>query len=290
MSVIPVLAGRRHDLPGRPGPQDHLRRLHDRARPRRDASGASAPATSTTCERSCARADRDAAAGLHGRGQQHDRQRAGPARVRPGLPGVRRAALRRRRARLRRARRARADEPSPYGRAATRRRHSGETYDNIVLVGGFSKAYSSLLAFLALPTGLKNLLKVAAPPYLYSGPSPIASLATVLAGFDVNEHRGDAIRADLYAQDRAGARTVRELGLDDAQQRPGCRSSRSRWHGVDIDAVGQLPLRRGVYVTLAAYPLVPGPGRLPDPGHRGEHRRRDRPHSIEVTRRAPRPG
>ena len=41
---------------------------------------------------------------------------------------------------------------------------------------------------------MKDLLKVAAPPYLYSGPSPIASLATVLAGFDVNEARGDALR------------------------------------------------------------------------------------------------
>src|SRR5919109_3439881 len=31
-------------------------------------------------------------------------------------------------------------------------RHAGETYDNVVLVGGFSKAYSSLLAFIACPT------------------------------------------------------------------------------------------------------------------------------------------
>ena len=69
----------------------------------------------------------------------------------------------------------------------------------IVLVGGFSKAYSSLLAFIACPTEVKQLLKVAAPPYLYSGPSPVASLATVLAGFDVNERRGDALRADLHA-------------------------------------------------------------------------------------------
>ena len=49
-------------------------------------------------------------------------------------------------------------------------RHAGETYDGIVLVGGFSKAYSSLLAFIACPTEVKQLLKVAAPPYLYSGP------------------------------------------------------------------------------------------------------------------------
>ena len=50
----------------------------------------------------------DAAAGLHGRRQQHDRQRARPARRSPGLAReLRRAALRRRRPRLRRDRRAR---------------------------------------------------------------------------------------------------------------------------------------------------------------------------------------
>src|SRR6185295_12439607 len=37
-------------------------------------------------------------------------------------------------------------------------RHTGETYDNVVLVAGLSKAYSSLLAFVACPTELKNIL------------------------------------------------------------------------------------------------------------------------------------
>ena len=84
----------------------------------------------------------------------------------------------------------RPDETSPYGmRGNSIVRHLGESYDDIVLVGGFSKSYSSLLAFIACPTAIKNLLKVAAAPYLYSGPSPIASLASTLAGFDVNDRR-----------------------------------------------------------------------------------------------------
>ena len=45
------------------------------------------------------------------------------------------------------------DESCPYGvRGNGIVRHSGESYDDIVLVGGFSKAYSSLLAFIACPT------------------------------------------------------------------------------------------------------------------------------------------
>src|SRR4051795_13667825 len=50
----------------------------------------------------------------------------------------------------------------PYGyRGNSVIKHAAETYENVVLVGGFSKAYSSLLAFIACPTDVKDLLKVA---------------------------------------------------------------------------------------------------------------------------------
>ncbi len=136
-------------------------------------------------------------------------------------------------------------------------RHFGESYDNVVLVGGFSKAYSSLLAFLALPTRLKNVLKIAAPPYLYSGPSPTASLATVLAGFDVNERRGDDVRRSLF---ELTARVLRALERLDV-----ATPNRSGFPIVEIPLrdhrriadVGRFLFDRGVYVTLAAFPLVP---------------------------------
>ena len=150
------------------------------------------------------------------------------------------------------------DEPSPYGiRGNSVVRYCGESYDGIVLVGGFSKSYSSLAAFVACPTELKELLKTAAPPYLYSGPSPIASLATVLAGFDVNEARGDAIRADLWRKtdqvlhclDRLGIHTPNRSGFPIIEV-PLARHE-------DIDAAGRFLFDHGIYVTLAAYPLVP---------------------------------
>jgi 8-amino-7-oxononanoate synthase len=152
----------------------------------------------------------------------------------------------------------RPDADQPYGhRGNSVVRHAGETYENLVLVGGFSKAYSSLLAFIACPTDVKDLLKVAAPPYLYSGPSPVASLATVLAGFDVNEARGDALRADLHRMtkrildclDRIGVATPNRSGFPiiEVPLRDHTR----------IAAVGEFLYRRGVYVTLAAFPLVP---------------------------------
>jgi 8-amino-7-oxononanoate synthase len=151
-----------------------------------------------------------------------------------------------------------ADEPCSYGiRGNSLVRHVGETYDNLILVGGFSKAYSSLLAFIACPTELKTMLKVAAPPYLYSGPSPVASLATVLAGLDVNERRGDLLRASIAAKTarvldclhRVGAHTPNHSGFPIVEV-PLADHER-------IGEVGRMLFDRGIYVTLAAYPLVP---------------------------------
>ncbi|MFI8891585.1 aminotransferase class I/II-fold pyridoxal phosphate-dependent enzyme [Streptomyces paradoxus] len=150
------------------------------------------------------------------------------------------------------------DEQCPYGmRGNCVVRHTGESYDGIVLAGGFSKAYSSLLAFLALPPELKNRLKTAAAPYLYSGPSPTASLATALAGLDVNDRRGDVIRADLYRK------TVRVLDHLDAMGVSTLNRDRlpivevPLANPADLDAVAAYLWNEGIYVTLAAYPLVP---------------------------------
>ena len=150
------------------------------------------------------------------------------------------------------------DEEHPYGRRGNSIvRWAGESYDDIVLVGGFSKSYSSLMAFLALPTSLKNLIKVAAPTYLYSGPSPIASLATVLAGMTVNETRGDAIRTDLQRKTGIVLDTVRALGLNTPNTSGLPIIELPLDDADDIDAVGEFLFERGLYVTLAAYPLVP---------------------------------
>lgn len=149
-------------------------------------------------------------------------------------------------------------ETSPYGlRGNSVFRHQDIPYDNAVLVAGFSKSYSSLLAFLALPTRLKQALKVLAPPYLYSGPSPVASLATTLSGLEVNRTRGDLIRAELYRM------TARVLGaLDELDIWTPNRSGLPIIEipladHEEIDEAGTFLFERGVYATMAAYPLVP---------------------------------
>ncbi|NUP53231.1 MAG: pyridoxal phosphate-dependent aminotransferase family protein [Catenulispora sp.] len=151
-----------------------------------------------------------------------------------------------------------ATETSPYGSSGNSIvRHLGESYEGLVLVGGFSKAYSSLLAFLALPTQMKEYLKFAAAPYLYSGPSPTASLATVLAGFDVNRARGDTIRGALWHKTSRVLDHVRKLGLSTPNTSGFPIIELPTRQGADIEEVAEVLWDRGIYVTLAAYPLVP---------------------------------
>lgn len=151
-----------------------------------------------------------------------------------------------------------ADELSPYGkRGNSIVRYAGETYDNIVFVAGLSKSYSSLAAFVCCPTEMKRLLKTAAPPYLYSGPSPVASLATTLAGLDVNERRGDLLRADLHRKTAQVLTALETLGVHTPNHDGFPIVEIPLAHAEQIDEVGKFLFENGVYVTLAAYPLVP---------------------------------
>jgi 8-amino-7-oxononanoate synthase len=150
------------------------------------------------------------------------------------------------------------EEPCDYGvRGNSIVRHVAESYENIVLVGGFSKAYSSLLAFIACPTALKQVLKTAAPPYLYSGPSPVASLATVLEGLRVNDERGDKLRANLHHLTGRVLDRVRELGIYTPNESGFPIIEIPLADADSVDEVGDMLFDRGIYVTMAVYPLVP---------------------------------
>ena len=150
------------------------------------------------------------------------------------------------------------DELCDYGTSGNAIvKHLDMSYDNVILVAGFSKAYSSLLAFLALPTRLKDALKVLAPPYLYSGPSPVASLATTIAGLEVNRVRGDACRLDLWKKTHRVLDAFHELGIWTPNESGYPIIEVPLADHNEIDEVGRYLFNNGVYVTMAAYPLVP---------------------------------
>lgn len=150
------------------------------------------------------------------------------------------------------------DEACPYGmKGNSLFRHQDVPYDNAILVGGLSKAYSSLLAFVALPTQLKEALKVLAPPYLYSGPSPVASLASTLAGLAVNRKRGDRYRADLWRRTARVLDALRDLQIRTPNESGFPVIEIPLADHEEIDEAGLFLFERGVYATLAAFPLVP---------------------------------
>ena len=136
-------------------------------------------------------------------------------------------------------------------------RHLGESYDNIVLVGTFSKAYSSALAFIACPTALKQMLKTAAHPYLFSGQASIASLATVIEGLRVNEERGDERRLALHRMTSRVLRALRELNIETPNVSGYPIIQIPLANPDDIEAVGNYLFHHGIYVTMAVPPVVP---------------------------------
>ena len=126
-----------------------------------------------------------------------------------------------------------------------------------MLAAGLSKAYSSLLAFVAVPPRLKQFLKVMVPTYVYGGPVPVAALATALLGLDINERRGDELRSQLYQRTRAVLDHLDKLGVATSNVSDFPIVELALADPEDLFPVGRYLFDRGIYVTLAPYPVVP---------------------------------
>jgi len=79
----------------------------------------------------------------------------------------------------------------------------------------------------------------------------------VLTGFDVNEVRGDEIRAALYRKTATVLETTSALRLATPNTSGLPIVELPLQNADDIEAAGQFLFDAGIYVTLAAYPLVP---------------------------------
>ena len=258
----------RHDLPRRAGPQDDLRRLPGGAGAR--GGGQALPLRGPRPpRRAAARRARSHAPGLHGRRQQHDRQRARHPRVRRRRARARRAALRRRRPRLRGHRRARARrvvhlrQPRQQRRAPLRRELRPH------------RARRRLLEGLLLAAGLHRL------PHRRQGPAQGRGTAVPVLGPVAGRlagHRARRLRRQRDPRRRAAARPVRAhrsraglpgaparphpqpLGLPDRRD-PAARLPAHRRRGGD--ALRARRLRDAGRLSARAQ----GRGRLPRPAH-----------------------
>lgn len=59
---------------------------------------------------------------------------------------------------------------NPFGsRGNALIRHHNESYENVALMAGFSKAFSSHCCWIKLPSEIRTAISVAATPHIYSG-------------------------------------------------------------------------------------------------------------------------
>jgi myxalamid-type polyketide synthase MxaB len=102
------------------------------------------------------------------------------------------------------------DEDLPYGYGGVGIvRHMGLDYerDRIIYVAGMSKAFSSYAAFVTCWDEKMKMMLQTSGPYVFSGPTAVACLATALAGLRVNRRDGDVRRRHIH---RLTSRLVRE--------------------------------------------------------------------------------
>ncbi len=135
-------------------------------------------------------------------------------------------------------------------------RHFARSYDNVLYVGGCSKAYSSLAAFVACSRRMQEFIKTFATPYDLSGPCPTASLATLWQGLEINDARGDLLRDRLWALTQRAIGGLRELGFE-VDNRSGFPivSVRIGDQAV-LEQSAKLLFDRGILVTVCPFPMV----------------------------------
>ena len=126
-----------------------------------------------------------------------------------------------------------------------------------MLVAGFSKAYSSLLTFLALPTRLKQALRAAAPVRPHPTPTALAAVATVLEGLAINERRGDALRLELHRMTTRVLDALAAIGVPGANATGYPIVKLPLVEPAEMESVGRFLFENGIFATLATPPTVP---------------------------------
>ncbi|MBI5064689.1 pyridoxal phosphate-dependent aminotransferase family protein [Candidatus Woesearchaeota archaeon] len=147
---------------------------------------------------------------------------------------------------------------NPYGKKGNGIvKNLGINYDNILYVGGLSKSYSALAAFVGCSNKMQRFLQAYAPPYDLSGPCPSASLGSLIAGLNVNEKKGDELRRKLYSLTKKTVDGLRRLGfmVNNSTYFPIV----SVWIGntdILIES-SKILYKNGILVTLGPYPMIP---------------------------------
>jgi myxalamid-type polyketide synthase MxaB len=152
------------------------------------------------------------------------------------------------------------DEDLPYGYGGVGIvRHMGLDYepDRIIYVAGMSKAFSSYAAFLTCWDEKMKMTLQTSGPYVFSGPTAVACLATALAGLRLNRRDGDARRRQIHRLTRRLVREVTSIGfeVDNDSEFPIVGVVMGGWQ--EIVTACRILWEHDILITPATYPAVP---------------------------------
>jgi len=149
---------------------------------------------------------------------------------------------------------------NPYGdRGNGVVRHFGLRHgEEIVYVGGMSKAFSSMAAFVSCADEEEKRRLAMASTAVFSGPCPTASLASALAGLKISQNdEGSAIRRRLLDLTRELVAGARGLGfaVDNNEMFPlvGVRIG----YVPEVIEACKVLWSHGILITPALFPAVP---------------------------------
>ncbi|MCX6732331.1 MAG: pyridoxal phosphate-dependent aminotransferase family protein [Candidatus Roizmanbacteria bacterium] len=129
-------------------------------------------------------------------------------------------------------------------------------YENIIYVGGCSKSYSSLAAFVGCSNEMKTFLEAFATPYDLSGPCPTASLATLYRGLEINDAKGEILRKKLYQLTKKAVDGIRDLGFHVFNSTYFPIASVQIGDAKKLVETANILFDEGILVTVAPYPMV----------------------------------
>jgi 7-keto-8-aminopelargonate synthetase-like enzyme len=152
------------------------------------------------------------------------------------------------------------DEDLPYGYGGVGIvRHMGLDYerDRIIYVAGLSKAFSSYAAFVTCWDEKMKMMLQTSGPYVFSGPTAVACLATALAGLRLNQLDGDVRRRHIHRLTRRLVREAVSIGfeVDNDSEFPIVGVVIGGWQ--EMVAACRILWDHDILITPATFPAVP---------------------------------
>ncbi len=152
------------------------------------------------------------------------------------------------------------DDALPYGHGGNgiiRQMGLDFEKDRIVYVAGLSKAFSSYAAFVTCRDEHAKMWLQTSGPYVFSGPTSVASLATALAGLRLNRRDGDARRRQVHRLTRRLVAAAKKIGfeVDNDSDFPIVGVVIGGWEAM-VTACSVL-WKHDMLITPATYPAVP---------------------------------